>query len=510
MNGDVLRAPQPDSEMSGLERFIAARPGWDATFLRGASAPAGGPLIADVFNRWIMDVETSLRRGKFDAVYLSLHGACQAEGDPSADLSIMRRVRAAAGRTPVVATFDMHANLSAETALLLDGASANRMWPHGGGAAAADRTLRLLEGILSGATRPIGALARVPSMMAALHVREALADAWTHDLPRLGASVLDASVFGGFAWGDSPYAGPSALVWADRDAGLARATAERLAARLAAWRPADQAMAVRPERLLATALMSGSGPFVLLDTADDPMAGGLGDTPGLLSAMLDAGLDGEAAFGVMHDADMVGAACEAGAGGHVTRPLGGRMSELYGKPIHETAEVVRLVDAPASAADGMPANGEAGGKTGVMAVLRMRGIDILVSSTRPGMPSRETFARAGIDLDRLRVLGAKGGETARTALSPSFATIIDCACAGPAQPDITRLPFRDVPPQRRQKLAPRQQPVSVPLARALPNWMALDQNTRAAAATSPVPAPRLSRRRSGSTAAPVAVAADGD
>ena len=53
-------------------------------------------------------------------------------------------------------------------------------------------------------------------------LHDAMSELWRDELPSVSGAVLDASVHFGFAWGDSPYAGPSALVWADRDAGLAQ------------------------------------------------------------------------------------------------------------------------------------------------------------------------------------------------------------------------------------------------------------------------------------------------
>ena len=259
------------SALSGVARFVAQRPAWDATLLRSASAPPGGPLTAETFAAWLSDVEVRLQQGGFDGVFLSLHGACQAEGDPQADVTIMRRVRAIMGRRPVVASLDMHANLSDETVLLLDGASANRVWPHGGEDAAATRALKLLEGIVEQRCRPVGAIARVP--------RESNVDADEQDaqpdVAAPGRNIVDASVFWGFPWADMPHGGSCAMVWADRDLPAARETAHLLARRIHRWWPQSVPNAGPDDTTLARALVAAAGPFprpVAQQRRDDPPA----------------------------------------------------------------------------------------------------------------------------------------------------------------------------------------------------------------------------------------------
>jgi microcystin degradation protein MlrC len=438
----ALRRGQGD-ELDGVRRFVATRATWDVTVLRCASAPSGGPLSAEVFGSWMADVEDHLRRGRFDGVYLSLHGACQAEGDPAADVTILRRVRALVGHTPVVASFDLRANLSEETAILLDGASANRHWPQGGGDEAAIRALTMLEGILTGRSRPVGALARVPMVLADPFQPEALGDLWRDELPNFKPPVLDASVFGGFAWGDSPYAGPSALVWADRDAGMARETAARLALLLARWRtrlvPKLATADVMIETLeLGADAATRAAPVVLLDPSDDPVVGGLADTPDLLRAILaamEAGrLAGPVALAALHDPDTVTAACAGGPGHVLQRPLGGRTTTLYGAPIVLRTTVRSVMDTD---------------QAGLCAVLRMGELDIVVTSRRPADMGPALFETMGLAPARYRLLAVKGGHTARLAFAAVTDEVLACACAGPATPDLLRLPYHYVPANRR-------------------------------------------------------------
>lgn len=414
----------PRSEIDGLADFLSARPGWDVMMLRCAAGPPGGPLAAEVLGSWLDSVESALRPGRFDALYLSLHGACQAEGDPGVDVTVLRRLRLVARRLPIVASFDARANISDEMALLLDGASALR--GPGDGAAAAGRALGLLEGILAERFRPVGAVARVPAVMLPTQLQPVMASLWGGGLARPQAPLLDCSVFSGFAWGDNYWAGPSAMAWADRDAGAAREAAAELALALARGREPgdDQSLPGAAETLAAAAAL---GRVLVLDPADDPEAGGLGDTPELLRALVAAGA-ADSALGVLADPRALAAAYAAGEGGTFEHSLGACLTPVYGRPVAVRLLVERLL---------------AG-----MAVLRAGPVAILVAE-RPTPAKPALFAAAGIDLGAISLLAVKGGETARAAFSRVFPVVLEAGCAGPSSPDLSGLPFNYVPASRR-------------------------------------------------------------
>lgn len=417
----ALVHPRPArSEIDGLAAFLAARPGWEVTMLRCAAAPPGGPLAAEVLGAWLFEVEQALRPGRFDALYVSLHGACQAEGDPGADITVLRRLRMAARRLPIAATFDSCANISDEVPLLLDASSIGR--GPGDGAAAAGRALTLLEGILAGRIRPIGAVARVPALAPPAQLQRVMQEVWRDDHPTL----LDASVSSGFAWADTPWAGPAALVWADRDAGAAREAASRLALRLARGRDRGAADPL-PPAVETVAHAAVPGHTLVLDPADDPEMGGLGDTPELLRAML-AIAAGPSAIGVLADPRALAAAHAAGEGAELGLLLGACLTPLYGAPVAARVRVGRLLPG--------------------MAVLHAGPVAILVAD-RPTVAAPALLHAAGIEPGALRVLGLKGGEAVRAAFSSTFPVALTAGCPGPSSQDLARLPFSYVPAARR-------------------------------------------------------------
>ena len=74
---------------------------------------SGGPLAAGLLAELIEMAVQPLRAGAVDGVLLSLHGAQSAVDDPDVSGRVLEAIRAAVGPgTPLVATLDLHANLT--------------------------------------------------------------------------------------------------------------------------------------------------------------------------------------------------------------------------------------------------------------------------------------------------------------------------------------------------------------------------------------------------------------
>jgi microcystin degradation protein MlrC len=436
------------TEIGGLAAFLATRPGWDAEIILAASAQPGGPLAPGLVARWLALVTARLADGGFDAVYLSLHGAACAADDPSPDLTILRAVREAAGAVPIGASFDIHGNLSPETARLLDCASAYRTHPHVDMAETAQRVLAMLEAMLSGAARPVMAIAKLPTVIHSFHMRSEagpMAELWAEAAASEAPPILDASPFGGFAWGDTPHAGPAILVTADGDRDAAQALADRLATSLAAKIAAGR-FAVSlpgPEEALSRALAAPPGTVALLDPADNPLSGGIADTPGVLRALLARAPREPTVFAFLHDPGTVTAAQAVGLGGVLTRPLAGRLTHAFGPPVPVTATVERLTDG--HFVNTGPMERGAPVDLGPTCVLRAGAVRIIVVTRREAAIDPAFFALHDIDLARERLIVNKAKNHFRAAYGGQLSAIIECDSPGPAALDLAALPFRHVP-----------------------------------------------------------------
>ena len=438
-------------ELAAVAAFLAARPDWSADILRCASAQPGGPMDDAVLETWLEEVIPALRAGGFDGVYLSLHGACVTRSDPEADLTILRAVRAAVGPgVPVTASFDFHANMAEETATLLDGASAYRSYPHTDMDIAAARALALLEGCISGAPRLHGAVAKRPFVLHSFHMRSAdgpMAEVWTLAAELEEATAREAFPFGGFAWGDSPHAGPSGMAWAE-DLGAAREAAARIAEAIEARRPRFAVSLPSPAEALARALAGPPGLVALLDPADNPFSGGIADTPGLLRFLVENPPPVPAVFAFLHDPAAVRAALAVGEGGHVTRPLCAQVTPAFGPPVPFDGIVERLTDGcfvnEGPMERGSPVD------LGPTAVLRAGGLRVIVTTRKEAAVDPAFFDLHGIDLAATRLMANKGKNHFRAAFAERCSLIVECDLPGPASLDLAALPFRHVPASWRQ------------------------------------------------------------
>jgi hypothetical protein len=277
------------TELGAAVDFVARRNDWDITFLRCAAAPPGGPITDDAFEAMRDEILEGLRGRPWDAVYLSLHGALVTPTRPAADCDLLTDVRAAVGEIPIAVSLDLHANVGPPLVELANVVTGYKTYPHTDmyetGAVALDLLVRTAEG----AIRPTGVLAKVGAILPSFNMRTT--DGPMATLRKMAAkmqavadaAILDVSLFGGFAYGDSPHAGASALVYTDGKKHVAGSVAAGLATAL--WERRQDFIVDLPgvTEGLARALGSPPGTVAVLDPADNPLSGGIGDTPGLFS-----------------------------------------------------------------------------------------------------------------------------------------------------------------------------------------------------------------------------------
>jgi microcystin degradation protein MlrC len=435
------------TEMGALFDFLDRSPDWEAELLLAAAAPPGGPVEDALFDVFRSAILGPLGAG-FDAVYLSLHGALVTESDPAPELNLLREVRSAIGRTPLAVTFDLHANLAPEVAGLTDLALAYKTYPHIDMRETAAKALGLLAATVEGRIRPRLALTKVPAILPSFNMRTeagpmAEAEALARRLER-ERGLLDVSPLGGFAYGDTPHAGASVLALADGEARLAQSAADEVARLLWTNRARFRAEAPGPAHGVRTALSAAPGLVAVLDPSDNPMSGGLGDTPELLRALLTEPPRVPTVFAFFCDPPLVARARDAGPGGKLSAAVGGRLTDLYGQPVPVQARVLRLTDGrlvnrgPMEA--GLPV------ELGQSAVLGIGDwLQVIVTEGCQSPNDAAYFELHGIDLARVRLLCAKAKNHFRAAFGPLCGAIVEVDAPGPAGYELRKFPFRHAP-----------------------------------------------------------------
>lgn len=450
-SGDAARAfyAGTATEIGGALEAESDYPDWEFTYLHCASAPPGGLVEADAAAAISALILAGLAGGKWDAVYLSLHGAMAAVDDPVPELHLLQKVRAAIGDTPLGASFDLHANLGRETIGLLDVTSGFHTYPHVDMHLAARRTLDMLLAKAEGRSAPRIAMGKLPAILPSFNMRtddgpmaemQRLADSW-----RRHSGILDVTVYGGFAYGDSPFAGPSVVAVAEGDASLAQQAVDALLPDLAARRDRFYVQLPSPAEGLQRALAAGgSGPAIVLDPADNPLSGGIGDTPALFRALLEIAAPARTVFGFFWDPPLVDACHRQGVGAVIRARLGGRVTADFGPPVEVEAKILKLTDGKfrneGPYQHALPAD------VGRTALLEVRGIQVIVTESCQTPNDPAYFRLHGIDPETLDLLCVKAKNHFRAGFSGMARCLVDIDAPGPAAAGLSHYRFRHAPP----------------------------------------------------------------
>lgn len=335
------------SPVGGMVDVLAAA-GAELVGIVDAGAGAAAAASDAAYEKYVGEIVDGLARlnGRIDAVAIHLHGALATPTNRKADAGVLQAVRDAVGSdVPIACPLDYHANLAPESIAAADIVTGYRYSPHTDMWETGARAARLLLGKLKGEIDPVMAMARpgiaLPSVFSATRLQP-LAElvAAVEAAPRNVAGLLDCSLFGGFAYADTPDTGMSVLAVADGDAGVAQRWADDMARRC--WALRDQLfkrellhdVAGGVDRALAVA-RTASKPVCVLEHADR-----LNDSTYVLRELTRRGA-ARCYAPFMFDPDLATAAVRAGAGAVLNMPMFGRSSDRAGGPLELPAKVLR-------------------------------------------------------------------------------------------------------------------------------------------------------------------------
>ena len=407
------------------------------------SAHVTDDAFARISNQILEDLSQQV---DLDAVYLDLHGAMVTESQADGEGTLLTQVRALVGdQLPLVASLDLHANVSRAMVDRADALISYRTYPHVDMAETGARALRHLNGLLNGTTGRATAFRQVPFLIP-LTAGCTLSEPGRGVYARLAEieqqrSGVTLSFNCGFPPADVPDAGASVIAHA-ADQPSADAAADDLAAYVTD-REAAFGSDILPAASAVTQAMElvsgGRGPVVLADTQDNPGAGGNGDTTGLLRALLEEGAAGVLA-GLLHDPDAARAAHDAGTGAVIQVALGGRTPG--DKPLNAQAEVAALGDGQVTGVG--PFYRGARLQLGACALLALDGgrVRVAVVSRKLQAADRAPFLHLGADPAEASVLALKSSVHFRADFGPIASDILIAAAPGPNPVDHTELTYR--------------------------------------------------------------------
>ena len=465
-----VRGPAMLDQLSGINIPIAGfidlarRQGWALVPSAWAGAIPSSYVTEDAFERIagaiVEDVQAAgASVAGLDAIYLDLHGAAVAEHAHDSEGELLARLRAVVGpKLPIVASLDLHANVTHRMLQLADALVSYRTYPHVDMADTGERAGQLLaRRFKAGQKEPLH-FKRLPYLIP-LNAQSTLlepAKSLYEELVALDADFGTVLSFcPGFPAADFDECAP--MLWGH--GARAEAAVERLHARAAdaaQWR-----VTVMPARecvVQALALAATSAkPVVVADTQDNPGAGGDSNTTGMLHALLAQGAGqrhpGQVALGLMYDPAAARAAHAAGVGSTIDISLGTAVPTFTGQasdpPLRGRYKVRALSDGVCTLKGPMMRGLTV--RLGLCAALEIDGILIAVVSGKKQLLDRELLRMLGIHTEQMRLVVVKSSVHFRADFQPHASHVLVAKSPGPMAADPGDLPWQRLPAGTRSR-----------------------------------------------------------
>jgi microcystin degradation protein MlrC len=447
---DQVRAALTNTNTEiGAHIEAAERYGWNLVQPIACSATPSGKTDSDTWRLIkdrLLDVAGSLL---VDGVVLALHGAMVTADDDDAEGSLLAALREIVGaEVPIFVTVDLHANVSDRMCENCNGLLALKTYPHVDQREVGLEACKMLQSAMLDKRKSSVHVWRLPTLVGCDFgrtegvVMPELLEMARHVSVR-ERSCIALEVCAGFPWSDVDFAGPSVVVtWA----GLESPSDELVAPLLRRIWDTRQNTSVSclsvEEAVRRAKKWPGGAPLVLADVADNPGAGGYGESVTLLRALIDEGVT-DVAVASIADPDSAVAAHRAGVGTRIKLSLGGRFEpDRYGQPLR-CEGVVEYISNGVVKLSGPMMNGVEL-SLGPTAVVRIDGVQVVVATNNAQVFDRSFFLSQGIDPLAQRVLVVKSSHHFRSDFAPVAGDIILVDTGGPVSPDVTHLPYRRV------------------------------------------------------------------
>jgi microcystin degradation protein MlrC len=441
----------------GLAGFVeqAEANGWELVPTISCAASPSAHVTKDAFERVAKVMIDGIKAaGPLDAVYLDLHGAMVSEHLDDGEGEILARLRRVIGNDlPLVASLDLHANVTPKMVEHADALIAYRTYPHVDMADTGRAAAHHLAMLLRSKQRLAKAFRQLPFLIPI---------SWqcTSDQPcksiyqRLAALESDAvptlSFAPGFPAADFFDCGPSVFTYGRTQAD-ADAAADEMAKLIVSHESDFDGRIFTPDEGVRYAMelaKHARKPVVIADTQDNPGAGGDSDTTGMLRALVRNNAT-RAAIGVICDPESARAAHAAGVGATITLALGGRSGIPGDAPYKETFIVENLSDGQFVATG--PYYGGRDMDMGPSAALRIGDVRVVVSSHRAQLADQSMYRYVGIEPLEQSILVNKSSVHFRADFEPIAEKLIICAAPGAMPADTAALPWTRLRPGLRIK-----------------------------------------------------------
>jgi microcystin degradation protein MlrC len=446
LGGDMLKTIRHVN--IGLAGFIdeAENRGWEVVPTLHCYATPSAHVTRDAYERIAEAIVDGIAAARpIDGVYLDLHGAMVAEHLDDGEGEILARVRKVIGKDiPLVASLDLHANVTPLMIEQSDALIAYRTYPHVDMADTGRAAARHLALLLNTKQRLAKAFRQLPFLIPiswqctndepAKSIYKEVAALESEAVPTLSLAF-------GFPAADFVDCGTSVFAYGrtQRDADAAAAA---IASRVVGHEDDFDGKIYSPDEGVAYAMelaKTATRPIVIADTQDNPGAGSNSDTTGMLRALVRNNAE-RAAIGVLYDPDSAKAAYEAGAGATLRLSLGGKSGIVGDEPYRETFTVEKVSDGNFIAPG--PFYGGRQMKMGPSAALRIGGVRVVVASHKAQLADQAMYRYVGIEPTEQAILVNKSSVHFRADFEPIAERLLICAAPGAMPADPSTLPWK--------------------------------------------------------------------
>ena len=463
-----VRGAEMQAALNGINIPVAGfidaarQQGWTLLPSAWAGAIPSSYVTRDAFERIaaaIVDDVQAARIGGLDGIYLDLHGAAVAEHADDSEGELLMRLREVVGPgLPIVASLDLHANVTERMLRLADALVAYRSYPHVDMAVTGERAAALMARRLRSGRRDRLSAKRLPYLIP-LNAQSTWMQPAQGIYDELQALDHEHDSVLSFCMGfpASDFAECAPMVWGHGD-GAVRAV-QRLYARAAEprqWQPDYLEARDAVAQALARAHQADK-PVVIADTQDNPGAGGDSNTTGLLHALLQQGAGrrypGQVALGLMFDPAAATAAHQAGVGAEIELSLGKAVPTFSGQPsdapVQGRFKVLALADGRCTLTGPMMTGVSV--RLGPSACLEIDGVRVAVVSGKKQLLDRELLRMVGIHAEQMRIVVVKSSNHFRADFTPHASQVLVAKAAGPMAADPADLPWRKLPDSIRRR-----------------------------------------------------------
>ena len=401
----------------------------------------GGLVPKDVYEKlrdqFIADLKAVM---PIDIVALMLHGAMVAEGYDNCEADLFKHIRQVVGKDAVVGSvFDSHAHLGPGMMEYADLLIVAKEYPHTDFAERSEELIDLLHATVQGKIKPVSS-AFSCRMIDMYHTPREPMRSFVDKLQQIERDeddVLSISVFHSFPWADTPVMGTKILVITDNNPKKGEQLAEQLGRELFSMRGTLAEKWLPMNDALDQAMAVVGGPVVMADAADNPGGGAPCDSTFILQALIDRGIR-DAVFGRLYDPEAMLQILTAREGTTLRLKIGGKLSQLSGKPVDQEVLIRKVLRSDEIDVDG----GEPAGYDA--AWLEIKGIDVIVSNSKGQVFRPEEFSRLGVPILERKLLIVKSSQHFYAGFASIAKEVIYADTPGVLTWDITVLPFKNI------------------------------------------------------------------